>query len=384
MLFFAWILSMSLLSFDCKRVSAEESNSQELNKSILEQIDNLDFEALEKYLQSLSMIGEGETIAQRLLAYIQGEEVHYESFLQDLWKIFTIEVRKLLPSFACIAAITLLCGILSSLKSDYLSASTGKTVFMIAYLGCLLPILSILMECISSANGCVSSLREQMQLVFPLLLTLMAASGGAVSVAIYQPAVAFLANSLVGIISYVIFPFTVAILSFNVVSHLFEEMKLAKFSAFFKAINKWIIGIAVSVFALFFTIQGITAAHYDGVAKRVAKYAIGNGVPIVGGFLSGGFDLAVAGSILIKNSLGSLSIFLLVSILIGPLMILIATNLLLRLTAAVAQPFGQNKISDFLGETADTLNFFTAGLLFTAFLYFVVILLIVCSSEAFF
>ena len=144
------------------------------------------------------------------------------------------------------------------------------------------------------------------------------------------------------------------------------------------------IGISVSVFGLFFSLQGLTSATYDGVVRRAAKYAIGNGIPIIGGFLSGGFDLAVASSVLIKNSLGSMGVFLMVFVLFEPLILLISVNLLLRLTSAVTQPFGDSRISDFLGETADNLQYCMAGLLFTAFLYFIIIIIMVGVSEGLF
>jgi stage III sporulation protein AE len=159
-------------------------------------------------------------------------------------------------------------------------------------------------------------------------------------------------------------------------------MKINKFTDFFKSINKWIIGVCVSVFAIFFTVQGITSSTYDGVVRRAAKYAIGNGVPIVGGFLSGGFDLAIAGSVLIKNALGSMGIALLFFIIFEPLLLLIAVNILMRLISAITQPFGDSQISDFLGETADNLRYCLAGLLLSAFLYFLIILLLICSSGA--
>ena len=78
-----------------------------------------------------------------------------------------------------------------------------------------------------------------------------------------------------------------------------------------------------------------------------------------------------------------MSVFLLLFVLIEPLFLLIATNTLLRLTAAITQPLGEGRISDFLTVTADNLNYCVAGLLFTAFLYFVSILLIACSTEMF-
>jgi len=212
-------------------------------------------------------------------------------------------------------------------------------------------------------------------------LTLMAASGGSVSAAIYKPAVAFLSTTIVSAVSTVVLPVTIALIVFSAIGKISPELNTDKFSAFLKSINKWIIGIGVSVFGMFFTVQGITAATYDGITKRAARYAISSGVPIVGGFLSGGFDLALAGSVLIKNSIGSLGLVLLMVALSEPLMILVATNLFLRFTAAVTQPIGDRRISDFLGATADNLNYGTASLLFVAFLYFVVIVLMICSSE---
>jgi hypothetical protein len=57
---------------------------------------------------------------------------------------------------------------------------------------------------------------------------------------------------------------------------------------------------------------------------------------------------------------------------------------LLRLTAAISQPLGDGKVADFLGETAENLNYCTASLLFTAFMYFLTIVLMITASEALF
>ena len=78
-----------------------------------------------------------------------------------------------------------------------------------------------------------------------------------------------------------------------------------------------------------------------------------------------------------------MSVFLMLAVVFEPLLLLLATNLLLRFTAAVTQPLGDGRISNFLGETADNLNYCVAGVLFTAFLYFICVVLLVCLSEAF-
>jgi stage III sporulation protein AE len=362
---------------------AEDDAEEELNQNIIDQIDNLNTEDLQAYIDSLDVFS-GKSVGERILDYIKGEQFDYSSFGRQILDVLFENVKNLLPSFACICAISLLCGLISSIKSNFADQSTAEIIFLVGFAATLIPIFAVLTECFSKTRACIASMQKQMQLIFPLLLTLMAASGESVSVAIYQPAVAFLSTTIVSLVSSVILPFTLTVIALSVAGNLSKELKLNRFAAFFRSVNKWLIGGCVSVYGLVFTVQGVTSAAYDGISRRAAKYAIGTGVPIVGGFLSSGFDLAIAGSVLIKNSLGSLSIFLMVAVLFEPLVLLVAVNLFLRLTAAVTEPLGDSRVSSFLAETADNLNYCTASLLFVAFLYFIGILLVICSSEVIF
>lgn len=366
-------------------VKAEEnaSGEQALEEAIEEQLNELNFNDLQAYLNTLD--GDlGRSVAERIFEYIKGADFDYTGFGKQMAQVLLEKVTQILPAFVCIAAVTLLSGLISSVKSSSTLRTSTDMISLITYVAALIPLLGVLTDCFEETLSGVNSMQTQMQIFYPLLLTLMAASGGTVSASVCRPAVAFFSNSIVSLITSVVFPITVAIIVFSMAGNLSKELKIGKFTAFFKSVNKWIIGISVSVFGLFFSLQGITAASYDGVVKRAVKYAIGNGIPIVGGFLSGGFDLAVASSVLIKNSLGSMGIVLMISVIFDPLILLICVNLLLRLTAAITQPFGESKIADFLEETAENLNYFTAGLLFTAFLYFVSIMLMIYSTEALF
>ena len=361
---------------------AQENDGQEkLNDSILEQIGELDLEGLEKYIRSLGAFSD-ESIADRLISYIKGDGFSYEDLGKEMTQLLFSKIQEVLPSFACIAAIAILSGIISTLKSGTAVKTSADMIYFVSFTAALIPLIAVLTECFSKTLGCVGSMQTQMQLIFPIMLTLMAASGGTSSVQIAKPAVAFFSQNIVSLVSSVVLPFTVTIIAFSIAGSLSKELKITKFTAFFKSINKWVIGICVSVFGLFFTLYGVTSSTYDGIVRRAAKYAIGSGIPIVGGFLSGGFDLAVAGSVLIKNSLGSLSIFLMATVLFEPLVLLIATNLLLRFTSAITQPFGDSRISNFLSETAENMNYCTASLLFTAFMYFLSIIILLVSTEA--
>lgn len=387
-IFFINIFILFFSSFSLNFIYAKGDNSadisqEQINESVLDILDGLDLRALEEYLDSIDF-SQGEPIKQRLLSLLENEAFDTQAFGDKIMKTLFEKIISILPAFTCIAAVTLLSGIISSLRVGSTAHTSADMIFLITYAAALLPLICILIECFTNTKACIEGMKTQMQLVFPIMLTLIAASGGTSTVAVCKPTVAFFTGTIVNLISSIVLPITVTIIVLSMASNLSKELKISKFSAFFKSINKWIIGISISVFGLFLTLQGLTAATHDGIVRRAAKYAIGNGVPIVGGFLSGGFDLAIAGSVLIKNALGTLSIFLMISILFEPLVLLISVNVLLRFTAAITQPFGESRISDFLGETADNLHYCSAGLLFTAFMYFLSIVIMVTATEGLF
>ena len=361
------------LSVPCIKVGADtrgdnEKTDEMLNGAVEDMLGKLELQELEAYLNELGFL-EDKSLVERLIEYIRVETFDFSTFGQETLKMLFSKIGELLPAFLCITGITLLSGILTALQGGSGGNTTSEVVFIVCYIGALLPLLIVITQCFQTVVSSIRTLQKQMQITYPILLTLMAVSGGNVTAAVCRPAVAF---------------FSTLIILFSLSGNLTKDLKINKFSAFFKSINKWIIGVCVSVFGIFFTLQGITAVTYDGVVRRATKYAIGNGVPIIGGFLSGGFDLAVAGSVLIKNSLGSMSIFLMIFVILEPVLLMISVNVLLRLTSAITHPFGDSRISDFLGETADNLHYCTASLLFTGFLYFLSILLFVTGSEALF
>ena len=363
------------------RAETQEDAKDALNKTVEEQISALDLSALQEYIDSLGTFS-NKSVSERLIEYVKSGTIDYNGLWNQVKTVLFAKIIEITPVFACIGAITLLSGLLSTLNSTSNTKNAANMIFLITYAASLIPLLVVLTECFKVSMECVASMRTQMQLIFPLMLTLMSASGGTLTAAVCRPAVGFFATNIVSVIYSLVFPITIIIIVLSIVSNMTKDLKIGKFTAFFKSVNKWLIGICVSAFGIFFTLQGITAANYDGIVRRTAKYAIGNGVPIVGGFLSGGFDLAVAGSVLIKNSLGNMSIFLMLAVIFEPIILLVSVNLLLKLTAAITQPFGDGRIADCLEETAGNLQYCMAGVLFTAFLYFLSIMLMVCVSEA--
>lgn len=361
----------------------EQAALDRLEEQVEDLLASLDTAELEEYLQTLSKF-DGKDVREMLADLVTGDyalgyDTMWESVLALVWE----EGRAMLPAFAVILAVAVLCGILNSAKSGFLQSSMSDIIHFVSYISVGAVVLAVLTNILQAAFSAIADMQRQMQIVYPLLLTLMAASGGAVSAGVFRPAVAFLASGICELFTAVVLPTSVVVVALTFAGNLSPDVRCEKLGGLFKSVNKWLIGLTLGLFTLFLTVQGIASAQYDGLSLRAVKYLVSGSVPIVGGFLSGGVDLVLAGSALIKNALGSFSVLLLFASVLRPLLLFAAFQLFLRLCAAATEPVG-GKISSFLTSLANDCGFFIAGLLCVAFLHFLTILLLVCSSGVIF
>ncbi len=360
--------------------SAEEDAAmEELEEKIEELLSSLDTEELQKYLDSLSDF-EGTSVKEKILSMITGDfALDYSSFSEAIVSLIMEEWRTFLAAFAVILAVALLCGVLNSVKNGFLHSTMSDIINFVGYISVGAVVLSCLLGVINGGFAAVTAMKKQMDVVYPLLLTLMAASGGTVSAQVYRPAVAFMSSGIGELFASVVMPVAVVVIVLAFIGNLSPDVRTEKLGDLFKSVSKWLIGFTLGLFSLFLTVQGITSAQYDGMSLRAAKYVISGSVPIVGGFLSGGVEVVLAGSALIKNALGSFAVFLLFGTLLRPVVLYAAFQIFLRLSAAATEPVG-GKISAFLSRLAQDSGYFFAAVLSMAFLYFLTLLLLIFSS----
>ena len=93
------------------------TGEQLLEDAVEEQLNKLDLKALEEYLKTLD--GDlGGSVIERVLAYVKGAEFDYSGFGKQMVQVLLEKVSKILPSFVCIAAVALLSGLISAIKSS--------------------------------------------------------------------------------------------------------------------------------------------------------------------------------------------------------------------------------------------------------------------------
>ena len=366
---------------------SEKDGREELNTNISDLLDDLDLSELQKYLDEHSdsyLFNYGDTAKEIVEYLIHGDlKTDYGGYISELFSVIFKNVMSLIPAFAEITAIALLSAVVSAAEGSIMGKSTSKIVHLACYSLIILIIGSMLVGIASDCISCIQSVKKQIEIITPILATLTVLTGGTSTAAIYQPSAIFLSSGAIELVSGFIFPSAIAVIVLNFMSKLNTQMSFTGVTALIKSIMKWVIGITVTVFSIFITMQSSASSLFDGILFKATKYVVSNSVPIVGNFLSSGFDMLTSAGLLIKSSVGMCGLVLLLFELIGPIILLIASSLLLKLVGAVVQPIGENTLFSLLSDLSKDVEFFLAGLLTVAFMYSLIIMLIINSANSF-
>lgn len=371
-------------------VLAEDNDTEnlqvELEETIYSQLENLDLAQIESVLKGLGddqlEVFGVSSFGDKVKKIVSGEFADgQQSIFKAIINLIFDDILTFVPLLASIIIISIICGFLSNLKSDSSGKGVGDIIHFVCYGVVISIVMTAVVNLIQMTGKTINGLRSQMEVVFPLLLTIMTAIGGTMSVSIYQPAVALLSSAIMHIFTSVLMPIFIFSIVFTIISNLTSTVKLEKFTKFFQSTFKWIIGGIFTIFMAFLSIQGITASTYDGVSIRTAKYAIRSYVPILGGYLSEGFDVIMESSVLIKNAIGASGLLLMFSSIISPIVKIVVFILVLKLAAAILEPLTDPRISDFIYTVSKSLSMLIVMILGVAFMYLITVGLIMCTAN---
>ena len=359
-------------------------NADELSDNIYQQMENIDTTELEEYFNNLNTIPNNIGFFDYLNKLLNGE------FTLDFNSIFTYTANAFLNNFShylpvliSIIAIGLFSGLMKSLRSKYF-LHDGDIVSLVCLLSIILLLISSINLLFENTENTIKNIAKLTEIMSPIILTLMVAGGGASSANIYKPTVVFLSNGIINIFLSIVLPLVSLMIVLTIITNFSDNIKITKFIDTITSIIKWIIGLIITIFGTYLTIQGITSASYDGISIKAAKYAISNSIPMVGGFLKDGFDLIIVSSVLIKNAIGVTTVIALLYTILSPVLSIAVFSLTLKFACAILEPVADNKIINFCTSTSRCLSYLTIYLLTVGLMLFITILLIMFTANSYF
>ncbi|WP_066293684.1 stage III sporulation protein AE [Bacillus sp. FJAT-29937] len=386
------ILFLNLLFFFLLIPSVQASlQTEEVNKTISPQalvnaqLDSLNIDELKSFWEKISSEYGGflpESQKGSLYDFLKGEKKFSfkdwtSGFMKFIFHEFIVN-GKLLGS---LILLTIFSMFLQSLQNSFEKSTVSKAAYAIVFMVLIILALNSFHVAISYAQEAIDTMISFILALIPLLLALIASSGGLVSAAFFHPVILFLMNMSGLLIQYVVLPLLFLSALLSIVSVMSEQYKVTQLANLLRNVSIGLLGLFLTVFLGVISVQGASAAVTDGVAIRTAKFITGNFIPVIGRMFTDATDTVISASVLLKNTVGIAGVAILILIAAFPAIKILMIAFIYKFAAAILQPLGGGPIISCLDIISKSVIYVFAALAVVSLMFFLSITVIIAAGN---
>lgn len=351
-----------------------------------EQSKVLDTEQVEQYWNRLLKEYGGYFPESRMPSLMDmilsgGEGINLGQVVSGLFRFLFHEVLYNGSLLVSIIILTVFSMILQTMQTAFEHHTVSKIAYSISYIVLIVLAINSFNVAIGYARDAISDMIDFMVAMVPLLLTLLASMGNAVSVSIMHPLIIFMIHAVGTMIYTVVFPLLFFSAVLHIVSSLSDKYKVTHLANFLRNASAMLLGVFLTVFLGVISVQGATSAVTDGVTIRTAKYITGNFVPIVGRMFSDAADTVFSASLLVKNAVGLVGVIIIVLLCAFPAVKILTLAIIYNLSAAVMQPLGDSPIVGCLQTIGKSMLYVFAALASVGLMFFLAVTILITLSN---
>ena len=277
--------------------------------------------------------------------------------------------------------LTVFSMFLQSLQNAFEKSSVSKVAYSIVFMVLIILALNSFHVAIQYTKETIDTMISFFMALTPLLLALIAASGGVVSAAFFHPVLIFLMNISGLLIGKIILPLLFLASLLSIVSVLSEHYKVSQLAGMIKNWSIGLLGAFMTVFLGVISVQGASTAVADGITIRTAKFITGNFIPVVGRMFTDAADTVFSASSLLKNTVGIAGVAILLLIVAFPALKILIIAFIYKLSAAVLQPLGGGTVIKCLDIISKSMMYIFAALAIVSVMFFLSITIIIAAGN---
>lgn len=280
---------------------------------------------------------------------MQGK-INNQTLFKKIIKLFGQEVNTSLKVLISILVIIVIHGILKSITDSLDNSNVSQIIYFVQYILIVTLIMSNFTGIIKLVKETANNLVGFINVLFPLLLTLMVYTGNITTSTILEPIILFISNFIGNIIVDVLIPIVLIVVVFSITSKVSEKIQIEKISKFLKSGVIWFLGIVLTVFVGIVSLEGTLSSSIDGITAKTAKATVSTVIPVVGKVLGDVVDSVLGCGVILKNTIGFIGVIVVIGICIIPILKLGTLSIIYSLASAVIQPIADEKIVKLLEE----------------------------------
>ena len=280
---------------------------------------------------------------------VQGK-INNQTIYKKILKLLGQEVTSSLKVLISILVIIVIHGILKSITDSLENNNVSQIIYFVQYILIVTLIMSNFTEIIKLVQETANNLVGFINVLIPLLLTLMVYTGSITTSTVLEPIILFISNFTGNIIANVLIPVVFIIVVFSIISKISERIQIEKISKFLKSSVVWFLGIVLTIFVGVVSLEGTLSSSVDGITAKTAKAAVSSVIPVVGKVLGDVVDSVLGCGVILKNAVGFIGVIVIIGICIMPIIKIGTLSIIYSLASAVVQPVADEKIVKLLDE----------------------------------
>ena len=302
----------------------------------------------------------------------------YDSVFEFIKDAFLINFKKNLRFFVYLFVCVVIYEIFKNFCADKYIEVKKNVKIIFCFLFCVI-LLSSFKTYYDEISGFVDGVFNFTAILFPILVGLVTMSGAATSASVYSSFSIFILNTGSYIIRFVLMPSAISIFILSLFGSILKNKRFDRVCEIVKLIFKYVVVLFFSVFGLLSFVNVVSTSSRDGLNLKLTKYAIKNYIPVLGGYISEGFDFLKGCSILVKNAFGFCSVLILISMAISPLLLTLVFVFGFKILSALTGYVGEGVFSDMFNDVSKAYSNFLTVIIGLFLIMFIFIFLMIMS-----
>lgn len=354
----AWIFLIYLtLNLVIPSVIAADTNTTDILEEQGEELGIQDFinDSKEFAGEFFSDIDIGEILDSA----IQGK-IDNSTIIKKILNLLGSEVVESIKAIGSILAIIVIHAILRAISENLENESVTKLIYYAQYILIITIIMGNFSSIIKMVQDTSTNLVAFMNMLVPLLITLMMYTGSIVTSGVLEPIILFMINFIGNMIQNILIPLVLVFASLVIMSKLSDRVQIDKLAKFLKSGIVWALGIVLTIFVGVLSLEGTMSSSVDGITAKAAKTIVSSAVPVVGKILSDSVETVLGGGIILKNAVGVVGVIIVLGICIMPIIKLATLTIAYKLLTAITEPIADAKVTSLLDQIGDIFKIFLA------------------------
>lgn len=354
----AWIFLIYLaLNLIIPSVIAADTNTTDILEEQGEELGIQDFinDSKEFAGEFFSDIDIGEILDSA----IQGK-IDNSTIIKKILNLLGSEVVESIKAIGSILAIIVIHAILRAISENLENESVTKLIYYAQYILIITIIMGNFSSIIKMVQDTSTNLVAFMNMLVPLLITLMMYTGSIVTSGVLEPIILFMINFIGNMIQNILIPLVLVFASLVIMSKLSDRVQIDKLAKFLKSGIVWALGIVLTIFVGVLSLEGTMSSSVDGITAKAAKTIVSSAVPVVGKILSDSVETVLGGGIILKNAVGVVGVIIVLGICIMPIIKLATLTIAYKLLTAITEPIADAKVTSLLDQIGDIFKIFLA------------------------